>query len=109
MIAGAIWMPSEAMLMPPFEDPSMKRVIMTGLAIPMFAIGLGLRRRSTIAWYCLFLYTLIGTIWHVVAGLLDQQFVCLIASPAINGPIAVGIYFATRPAFLCKDQRDSDT
>jgi hypothetical protein len=105
-IATAVWMPSEAMFMPPFEDPSLKRLVMAGLAIPIFAIGLGLCRRSKIAWYGFFLYTLIGTIWHVVAGMLDPQFRFLVSSPIINGPIALGIYFATKPVFLCKDQRD---
>ena len=90
--------------MPPFKDLSIKRVVLAGLAIPMLAIGLGLCRRSKIAWYGLFLYTIIGTIWHVLAGMLDPQLVCLVASPAINGPIAVGIYFVTRPVFLREGQ-----
>jgi hypothetical protein len=104
-IATAIWMPPEAMLMPPFEDPSLKRLIMAGLAIPVFAIGLGLCRRSKTAWYGLFLYMLTGTIWHVVVGLLDPQFRFLaIASPVLNGAIGVGLYLVTKPAFVREDQ-----
>jgi hypothetical protein len=108
LIAGAIWMPSDELFVPPFQEPSLKRAVLAGLAIPVCMIGLGLCWRNKIAWYALFLYLVVGTIWHVVAGVFDPRFIALaIGSPVLNGAIAVGIYYATKPVFLCSDQGDA--
>jgi hypothetical protein len=56
--------------------------------------------RSKIAWWGFFVYVFVGTILHVVAGVFDPSFVPLaVASPMFNGLFAVGIYFASKPAF----------
>ena len=101
LFTWAMLMSPEQIFVPPFKGSLLERVVFGGLSLALLSLGIGFCFRSKVAWWCFFVWMLIGIIWHVIAGILDPQFASLaILSPAFNIPIAVGIYYVTKPAFL---------
>jgi uncharacterized membrane protein HdeD (DUF308 family) len=101
LFSAAMLMPSDALFVPPFSDPWVKRTVFGGLSLPLLPLGLGFCLRNKLAWWGFFAWLLIGTAWQVVTGMLDPQFGPLVViSPVFNAFVAVGIYFATRPVFV---------
>jgi hypothetical protein len=102
VFTAAMLMPPESLQMPPFEAAWLKRLALGCLCLYLVLIGLGLCYRNKAAWLGFFAYILIGMIWHLAVGLCDPQFAIFVLSPVLNVPIAVGIYFATKPVFVHK-------
>jgi hypothetical protein len=71
-------------------------------------IGIGLLKRWRPAWYTLFVYLALGTLWLTIGIALDYfpnlppKYLIIPLGLIINGGIGVGIYFATKPAFTEK-------
>ena len=108
-VLSAVFMPmTPVWIMPPFDDPWLKRVVFGGLGFLWVPIGLGLCFRSRITWFGLFTYMLLGIIWQVTAGFLDPRLASFVVlSPLVNIPIAVGIYFVTKPVFVRNGRQDA--
>ncbi len=91
-----------------------KKLLIAFSDVLLFYIGFGLLRKWKIAWYTLFVYIISGTIWIALGAIFDYfpgnvpKYLMGMAAILINGGIAIGIYFATRPAFvnLQRDQMD---
>ncbi len=88
-----------------------KRTLFGGVGILCIFIGLGLYRRSRLAWYMMFAYIIFGTAFFVLVVFLDADMYRGLpplaeASLAIafNGVIGVGLYFVTKPVF-CRGSR----
>jgi len=100
---SGFFIPTELLFLPPLDDAVVKRVVFCALSLLYIPLGIGFCLRSKTAWWGFFAVMLVGIIWHVIAGILNPHFAFLaILSPVLNIPIATGIFFVTKPAFLSK-------
>lgn len=99
LFASSVLAPSNSISMPPLQDPWLKRVVFGGLALCVALLGLGFCRRSRVAWWGFFAYLLLGTVWQMIVGILNSQFLPLVLAPAFNLSFALGIYWAMKPVF----------
>jgi hypothetical protein len=83
-----------------------KRTLCGVIGILCMFIGLGLNRRSRLAWYMMFAYINFGTAFFVLAIFLADDMnrglpplAEATLAIAFNGVIGVGLYFVTRPVF----------
>lgn len=112
--AALAWVAHVPMSSPfPFiESESLDRRLFGVAGVVCAIIGVGLFRRNGVAWYALLVYLGLGVLLPAVS-VLDAETVAVqgyafpIAGSVLNGCIAVGIYFAMRPAFL-QAARESD-
>lgn len=93
-------------------DPAGQRIGMGILAVTHIVFGIGFLRRSRLLWRTFFGYLGIATCLAAVAQIVDRPkfldsrdavitaaFVCV-----ANTLVAVGLYFATRPAFAAASE-----
>jgi hypothetical protein len=101
LFIGAMLSPSEAIFVPPFSDPWIKRAVFGGVSLSSLLLGIGFCLRSTLAWWSFFVWVLLGTAWGVVAEIRDLGFLVIIPV-TFNVIFAVGVYFATKPVFVAR-------
>jgi predicted membrane channel-forming protein YqfA (hemolysin III family) len=91
--------------LPFLSSDSAKRITFVVLGICFALIGVGLWRRSKIAWYGVFAYVGLGNLLLVLGWFFDPaaadevSFVRLVVTGVTGLVIAVGIYAATSPTF----------
>jgi hypothetical protein len=83
-----------------------KKLLMIFVDLLFLFIGIGLLKRFKPAWYALFAYISIGSLWLALGGLFGYfpnqlpGYMLAILALIINGGIGTGIYFITKPAFI---------
>ena len=90
------------------RDEWLKRLVMLASCLVSIAIGVGLYRRSKMAWYAMFAWITLGTLWTVAGSILDPwigdaRWPVAAYGVIVNGAFGVGSYFATRPVFIRKE------
>jgi hypothetical protein len=91
----AMFAPANALLVPPFSDPGIKRFFFAGMTLPLLPLGIGFCLRKRLAFWLFFVWIFIGTAWHFVAGIVDPVY----RLPSVEPLLAFGIYLCTRAAF----------
>ncbi len=109
MMAAMVWLPMVHIGWLPFlSSDSAKRIAFVALGLFFAVIGVGLWRRSKIAWYAVFAYVGAGNAGIILGWLFDptapgEQSDFFVSGIPFNLLIATGIYFATRPAFRVRE------
>jgi hypothetical protein len=104
--SAAMFLPSDAIVVPPFSDPWTKRVVFCGASLPLLPLGIGFCLRNKLAWWGFFAWALIGTVLAAVAQTHGPDFgspenrIGVALGSAVNILLVVGICFATRPVFV---------
>ena len=98
--------------LPFVHDERMARFLFAGVSLLLGGIGVGLVLKSKAAWYALFAWWVLGTVWPVAGWLFDPpariwaemsdaaRWFYPVFGLVLNGIFVVGLYVATRPAFL---------
>jgi hypothetical protein len=83
-----------------------RRTAMVLLAVPLTVMGVGLWRRSKVAWYAVFAYIGLCTAMLILSWQLDPSAADeigrsdVVSGSVFNVLIGIGIFLATRPVFL---------
>ncbi|MBN1395220.1 MAG: hypothetical protein JW959_09365 [Pirellulales bacterium] len=102
--ASALLMWPQRIFIPPLNEPLVERIVFIGISLPLIPMGIGFCFRSKVAWWCFFAWMFIGMIWNFSFVIPDPEFSVLGILSFMNIPLAVGIYYATKPAFPTKAQ-----
>jgi hypothetical protein len=97
---SAILMPAQSFLVFPESERWLQRVVFGGLSLLLLPLGIGLCLRSRFAWWGSFAWLLAGTTWNTVTAILNSRFDDAIVGPLVTIPLAIGIFFVTKPAFM---------
>lgn len=103
LTGAAMLMPADSIFVPPWSDPWMKRLVLGGMSLLLVPMGIGFCLRSKVAWRGFFAWLMVGTCYHIVAGILDPQYrPFIVLSPAFNISFGAAIYLITKPLFIFK-------
>ena len=106
-LLASVLLPVGDIVLPPVEKPLAKRLTLATVAVLSGLIGIGLYRRSRVAWYGLFAFIALGTVFAATSWVhMTSSYLVPLTGIAINVVVGVGIYFATRPAFSLVSKHD---
>jgi hypothetical protein len=103
MVSGFVRLPIAGPF-PFVESEAANRALFAAISALIIVLGVGLYRRSRLAWIGLFAYIGLGTVLTSLGMLFDPRLDELgwwpaVVGPVINGVFAVGIFLGTAPAF----------